>query len=75
MALFGLLSLKLTLGRLWTGITGTPTAVRMSPPLTTRNWLTYAPLLAVGTSTGSVLIFNLAKRVLTKEFSIFSFPV
>ena len=72
MATYGLLSLKLILGGLWSSITSTPTVVRMCPPLTTKNWLFYAPLVAVGTSNGSVHIFNLFKRVMFKELAVHS---
>ena len=72
MGTYGLLSLKLTLGGLWSSICSTPTVVRMCPPLTTKNWLYYAPLVAVGTSNGSVLIFNLFKRIMYKEIAIHS---
>ena len=70
--MYGLVSLKLILGGLWSSISSTPTVLRMCPPLTTKNWLYYAPLVAVGTSNGSVLIFNLSKRVLYKELAVHS---
>lgn len=69
---YGLVSLKLILGGLWSSITSTPTVVRMCPPLTTKNWLYYAPLVAVGMANGSVLIFNLSKRILSKELAVHS---
>ena len=72
---YGLLSLKLILGGLWSSISSTPTVLRMCPPLTTKNWLYYAPLVAVGTSNGSVLIFNLSKRILQKELAVHSCPI
>ena len=69
---YGLVSLKLILGGLWSSISSTPTILRMCPPLTTKNWLYYAPLVAMGTSNGSVLIFNFSKRVLYKELAVHS---
>ncbi|MCG8621061.1 MAG: hypothetical protein MJE68_03530 [Proteobacteria bacterium] len=71
-SMYGLVSLKLILGGLWSSISSAPTVLRMCPPLTTKNWLYYAPLVAVGTSNGSVLIFNLSKRVLYKELAVHS---
>ena len=32
------------------GISATPTSLRMCPPLTTKNWPYYTPVVAVGTS-------------------------
>ncbi len=70
---YGLLSLKLVLTGLWSGIMGgVPTAVRMCPPLTTKNWAYYTPLLAVGTSGGSIFVINLSTRALVKEFAVHS---
>lgn len=63
------------LGNLWVGLPATPTCIRMCPPLTTKNWLFYAPLVAVGTSSGSLLVYNLHSRVMLKEFSIHSCTV
>ena len=67
---YGLLELRLILGGLWSGISGTPTVIRMCPPLTTKNWSFYTPLLAVGSTNGSILVFNLSQRTLVKEFAV-----
>jgi len=72
---YGLLSLRLILGGLWYGISGTPTILRMCPPLTTKNWSYYNPLLAVGSTSGSVLVFNLSLRALVKEHAVHTCPV
>lgn len=36
------------------------TQVRMCPPLTVKNWREYAPLLAAGSTSGNILVYNLA---------------
>ena len=51
------------------------TVVRMCPPLTTRNWQQYAPLMAAGTTTGLVQIFNMATGTVDKELSVHSYTV
>ncbi len=73
--MYGLLSIKMLLSNLWVGLPSTPTCVRMCPPLTTKNWLFYAPLVAVGTSNGSLLVYNLHSRVMLKVLSIHCCPV
>ena len=72
---YGLLGLRLILGGLWYGISGTPTILRMCPPLTTKNWSYYSPLLAVGSTNGSILVFNLSLRALVKEHAVHTCPV
>ncbi|KFO66207.1 WD repeat-containing protein 11, partial [Corvus brachyrhynchos] len=52
-----------------------PFAIRMCPPLTTKNIKQYEPILAVGTSNGSVLVFHLTSGLLHKELSIHSCEV
>uniref|UniRef100_A0A8D0HKC0 WD repeat-containing protein 11 n=1 Tax=Sphenodon punctatus TaxID=8508 RepID=A0A8D0HKC0_SPHPU len=47
----------------------------MCPPLTTKNIKQYQPLLAVGTSNGSVLVYHLTSGLLHKELSIHSCEV
>lgn len=74
-SVYGLLSIKMLLSNLWVGLPSTPTCVRMCPPLTTKNWLFYAPLVAVGTSNGSLLVYNLHSRVMLKVLSIHCCPV
>lgn len=74
-SVYGLLSVKLVLGNLWVGLPSTPTCVRMCPPLTTKNWLFYAPLAAIGVSNGSLIVYNLHFRVIVKELSVHSCPI
>ncbi|ETE61761.1 WD repeat-containing protein 11, partial [Ophiophagus hannah] len=61
--------------RLLSGLPLPPFAIRMCPPLTTKNIKQYQPLLAVGTSNGSVLVYNLTSGYLYKELSIHSCEV
>jgi len=50
-------------------------AVRMCPPLTTKNWGEYRPLLAVGTQTGNIQIVNVSTGVMEREIAVHSAPV
>ncbi|XP_054839038.1 WD repeat-containing protein 11 [Eublepharis macularius] len=67
--------LKFLLTGLLSGLPLPPFATRMCPPLTTKNIKQYQPLLAVGTSNGSVLVYNLTSGLLHKELSIHSCEV
>ncbi|XP_062436309.1 WD repeat-containing protein 11 isoform X1 [Rhea pennata] len=67
--------LKFLLTGLLSGLPLPPFAIRMCPPLTTKNIKQYEPLLAVGTSNGSVLVFHLTSGLLHKEISIHSCEV
>nr|XP_033797128.1 WD repeat-containing protein 11 isoform X1 [Geotrypetes seraphini] len=67
--------LKFLLTGLLSGLPLPPFAVRMCPPLTTKNLKHYQPLLAVGTSNGSVLIYHLTSGLLHKELNIHSCEV
>ncbi|XP_075791464.1 WD repeat-containing protein 11 isoform X1 [Pelodiscus sinensis] len=67
--------LKFLLTGLLSGLPLPPFAIRMCPPLTTKNLKQYRPLLAVGTSNGSVLVYNLTSGLLHKELSIHSCEV
>ncbi len=73
--MYGLLSIKLVLVRLWMSLPSTTSCLRMCPPLTTKNWLYYAPMVAMGTTSGSLLVYNLHSRVMLKEFAVHSCPV
>ncbi|KFP24981.1 WD repeat-containing protein 11, partial [Colius striatus] len=67
--------LKFLLTGLLSGLPLPPFAIRMCPPLTTKNIKEYEPILAVGTSNGSVLVFHLTSGLLHKELSIHSCEV
>ncbi|XP_065883318.1 WD repeat-containing protein 11-like isoform X2 [Dysidea avara] len=57
------------------GISATPTSIRMCPPLTTKNWPYYTPVVAVGTASGSVLLYKLNTSCLYKDICIHSHRV
>ncbi|XP_061817422.1 WD repeat-containing protein 11 [Nerophis lumbriciformis] len=67
--------LKFLLTGLVSGLPLPPFAIRMCPPLTTKNINHYQPMLAVGTSNGSVLVYNLTSGLLHKELSVHSCEV
>ncbi|MGH0115855.1 UNVERIFIED_CONTAM: hypothetical protein FKN15_054211 [Acipenser sinensis] len=67
--------LRFLLTGLLSGLPLPPFVIRMSPPLTTKNINQYQPLLAVGTSNGSVLVYHLTSGLLHKELSIHSCEV
>uniref|UniRef100_A0A672R4Z9 WD repeat-containing protein 11 n=1 Tax=Sinocyclocheilus grahami TaxID=75366 RepID=A0A672R4Z9_SINGR len=67
--------LKFMLTGLLSGLPLPPFSLRMCPPLTTKNINHYQPLLAVGTSNGSVLVYNLTSGLLHKELSVHSCEV
>lgn len=67
--------LKFLLTGLLSGLPLPPFAIRMCPPLTTKNISHYQPLLAAGTSNGSVLVYNLTSGLLHKELSVHSCEV
>ncbi|CAL4100716.1 unnamed protein product, partial [Meganyctiphanes norvegica] len=52
-----------------------PLVIRMCPPLTTRNLNQYVPLLAAGTHSGTIQIFNVATGMLEREFALHTYPV
>lgn len=62
--------LKFLLTGLLSGLPLPPFSLRMCPPLTTKNIQHYQPLLAVGSSNGSVLVYNLTSGLLHKELSV-----
>lgn len=67
--------LKFLLTGLLSGLPSPQFAIRMCPPLTTKNIKMYQPLLAVGTSNGSVLVYHLTSGLLHKELSVHSCEV
>ncbi|XP_048448926.1 WD repeat-containing protein 11-like [Rhincodon typus] len=67
--------LKFLLTGLLSGLPLPPFVIRMCPPLTTKNIKNYQPLLAVGTSNGSVLVYHLTSGLIHKELSIHSCEV
>uniref|UniRef100_A0A8C0RRN0 WD repeat domain 11 n=1 Tax=Canis lupus familiaris TaxID=9615 RepID=A0A8C0RRN0_CANLF len=67
--------LRFLLTGLLSGLPSPQFAIRMCPPLTTKNIKMYQPLLAVGTSNGSVLVYHLTSGLLHKELSVHSCEV
>ncbi|XP_050546910.1 WD repeat-containing protein 11-like isoform X2 [Daktulosphaira vitifoliae] len=49
--------------------------IKYCPPLTSTNRTKYKPLLAVGTVSGNLAIFNLATGLMMKEYHVHSHPV
>ncbi|XP_029788560.1 WD repeat-containing protein 11 isoform X3 [Suricata suricatta] len=67
--------LRFLLTGLLSGLPSPQFAIRMCPPLTTKNIKVYQPLLAVGTSNGSILVYQLTSGLLHKELSVHSCEV
>lgn len=63
-------SLKFVLTGFVSGVSIMPTIMRMCPPLTTKNFHIYKPLLAIGTSSGLVQVFNLLSGTPYREYNI-----
>ena len=63
-------ALKFLMTGLLNGINSAITVVRMCPPLTTKNWNMYEPLLAVGSQQGSVQIVNVGNGQIEREYSV-----
>ena len=72
---YAYLSARMILNGMWCGINSQTTAVRMCPPLTTKNWAYYVPQLAVGTAAGVVYVVSLYAEAVVQEISIHTCPV
>ncbi|XP_062608661.1 WD repeat-containing protein 11-like isoform X2 [Saccostrea cucullata] len=68
-------ALKFVMTGLLNGVVSPISSLRMCPPLTTKNWSVYQPLLAVGSSTGVIQIINISSGLIVKEFSVHTGPV
>lgn len=66
---------KFILVGLLNGLASPPVVIRMCPPLTTKNFSTYQPMMAVGSSTGIVQVYNLSSGQMSREFSVHSCAV
>ncbi|XP_052225390.1 WD repeat-containing protein 11-like isoform X2 [Dreissena polymorpha] len=62
--------LKFLMTGLLQGLLSPITVIRMCPPLTTKNWNIYKPLLAVGSQHGSVQVVNMSSGQVEKEYSV-----
>lgn len=67
--------LRLLATGLLSAVTSPINVIRMCPPLTTRNRAHYVPLMATGTQTGLVQIFNMAQGTIEQEFALHNYPV
>ncbi|KAJ8316897.1 hypothetical protein KUTeg_004801 [Tegillarca granosa] len=67
--------LRFLLTGLLNGILNSITTVRMCPPLTTKNWSIYEPLIAIGNNTGVIQVLNIASGEITREYGIHTGPV
>ncbi|XP_019864425.1 PREDICTED: WD repeat-containing protein 11-like isoform X2 [Amphimedon queenslandica] len=68
--IYTLVSPYMTLTNIYYGLASAPTVLKMCPPLTTKNWHFYKPLVAVGNGTGGVQIVNLSTRQLYREITV-----
>jgi len=67
-------SMRLTVSAILSSLSHSK-AVRMCPPLTTKNWGFYRPLLAVGAVTGHLQVVNVSTGLVEREMSVHSAPV
>ena len=65
----------MVLNGMWCGINGHTTAVRMCPPLTTKNWVYYVPQVAVGTAAGVLYVVSLKAEAVVQEVAVHTCPV
>ena len=65
-------SLRFVLVGLLNGLPQPSVVIRMCPPLTTKNFNSYQPLLAIGSNTGTIQIYNLSSGQIYREFSVHS---
>lgn len=65
----------MVLNGMWCGINAVTTAVRMCPPLTTKNWVYYVPQLAVGTTSGMLYVVSLKAEAVVQELAVHTCPV
>ncbi|XP_075222794.1 WD repeat-containing protein 11-like [Lycorma delicatula] len=67
--------LRLLLEGLLSSVSSPLSVIRMCPPMTTKNRQHYLPLMAAGTNTGIIQVYNMARGTVDKEFAIHSYPV
>ncbi|CAB4007520.1 WD repeat-containing 11, partial [Paramuricea clavata] len=68
-------SFRFLLIGLLSNVQASPICAAMCPPMTTKNWPEYKPLVAVGSSSGSVQVFDLSVGLMVREFNLHSAPV
>ena len=69
------LNIKLFLSGIMSNLCNPPFLLRMCPPLTTKNWPEYKPLMASGGSNGNIQILNMSSGRVEREFATHTFPV
>lgn len=62
--------LKFVMTGLLSGILPSISVIRMCPPLTTKNYHVYNPLLAIGNTSGVIQILNISSGAIEKEYSV-----
>ncbi|XP_039301193.1 WD repeat-containing protein 11-like, partial [Nilaparvata lugens] len=67
--------LRLLVTGLMSSVASQPTTIKMCPPLTSKNRHFYKPLMAAGTQSGLIQIYNMAWASVEKEFSLHAYPV
>jgi hypothetical protein len=69
------LSVKLLTNGIMSGLANPPFVLRMCPPLTTKNWPEYTPIMASGGGNGNIQIINMSNGHVDREFATHTFPV
>ena len=69
------LNVKLSLTGIMSNLCNPPFVLRMCPPLTTKNWPEYKPLMASGGSNGNIQIVDMSLGTVEREFATHTFPV
>ena len=69
------LNVKLLMNGVLANLSNPPFVLKMCPPLTTKNWPEYNPLLASGGSNGNIQILNMSTGLIHREFATHTFPV
>ncbi|CAG2205677.1 WDR11 [Mytilus edulis] len=62
--------LKFVMTGLLSGVAPAVTVIRMCPPMTTKNYHIYNPLLALGNNNGIIQILNISSGEIEKEYSV-----
>ncbi|XP_052100859.1 WD repeat-containing protein 11-like [Mytilus californianus] len=62
--------LKFVMTGLLSGVAPAVTVLRMCPPMTTKNYHIYNPLLALGNNNGIIQILNISSGEIEKEYSV-----
>ena len=52
-----------------------PFVIKIGPPLTNKNYKYWTPLLAMGSSNGALIIYNLEKNLIEKKLLVYNNPI